>query len=68
MLDRGALIDIQEKKLTPGTKDTFTGTMMTPLHYACIRDHDDVVEFLIEKGATIDLRAKVRANSIVQST
>lgn len=59
LLERGALIDVQEKILTPGTKDKFGGTMMTPLHYACVRDHDDVVELLLEKGATVDLKAIV---------
>lgn len=64
LLDRGALIDVQEKKLTFGTKDIYTGTMLTPLQYACIRDHDDVVELLIEKGATVDLKAIVSLSSM----
>ncbi len=47
----------------PGSKKfsaTAPSTMMTPLHYAAIRDHNDVVELLIEKGANVDAKAFVK--------
>ncbi len=51
-------MEAREAIPVPGS-NKMKGSMMTPLHYACLRDHDNVVEYLLEKGADPNSKAIV---------
>ena len=38
-------------------------TCLTPLHYTALRNHDDVCEYLLEKGADVNSLANVSLGS-----
>jgi hypothetical protein len=58
LVERGANVEAREAIPVPGS-NKMKGSMMTPLHYACLRDHDNVVEYLLEKGADPNSKAIV---------
>jgi ankyrin repeat protein len=61
LVERGGNIEAKEGSNNNPSKgkQKAVNTMMTPLHYATLRDHETVVEYLLEKGALVDAKAIV---------